>query len=164
MSQTAYSVNLPTISRGGQLNDSGFTDKISVPCALAIPYGTMVVRDSADISGKAPAAASDITTISNMMGVALAPGAIESDPNVVGSKYPAKSVVPCLRKGRVWVQVEEDVTVASVVYVRYAAGGNGVGCFGDSAGTSEKAAMPATNGKYLTGALANAYALLEINL
>jgi hypothetical protein len=160
--QTTYNENQDPVGYPGQLADSGFTDKVSVPCAAAVPFGKFVVKDTADGSGKLPGAATDITNAKLGQGLALASQAVEQNPGVATPQYPAKSVVPCLRKGRAWVQVEEAVNPTNDVYVRYAAGGDGVGSFRASAGTSEAAIL--ANAKYKTSAEEDGFALVEFNL
>lgn len=160
--QTSYNENQSPVGYPGQLADSGFTDKVSVICAAAIPFGKFVVKDTADGSGKLPGEATDVTNAKLGQGLALATQAIEQNPSVPTPQYPAKSVVSCLRKGRAWVQVEEAVDPTDDVFVRYAAGGGGVGSFRASAGTSEAAIL--ANAKYKTSADAEGFALVEFNL
>lgn len=159
--QTIYKDQDP-VGYPGQLADSGFTDKVSVACATAIPFGKFVVKDTADGSGKLPGTATDITNAKLGQGLALSSQNVEQNPGVATPQYPAKSAVPCLRKGRAWVQVEEAVNPTNDVYVRYAAGGDGVGSFRASAGTSEAAIL--ANAKYRTSADAAGFALVEFNL
>lgn len=163
MSQTSYAVNMSE-GKNGSLYDAGDNDVVSVITPLtgvAIPYGRLVVQNGTEGQGKLPVLAADITTAQNVLGFALSSQNIESDASG-DPEYPVGSVVPVLRKGRAYVKVEEDVTVASVVYVRYAAGGNGLGCFGDTAGTSEKAIL--AGARYVKGASANGLAVVEFNL
>jgi len=163
MSQTAYQLYLSKAGFEGQLADSGQTDKWSVIGEGAIPFGKLVVRGTdVDKQGNLPSAAGDITPSLNVWGMAIHSQSVMSDPSVVPAQYPDKSAVPCLRKGRAYVKVEEAVTVASAVHVRYAAGGNGLGSFGDTTGTSERA--PLAGAKYMSDAAANEFAIIEFNL
>ncbi len=161
MSQTSYSEYQPAAAFEGQLADSGLTDKVSVPCAAAVPFGKLVVQDTADGTGKLPAAAGDITDAKKVLGLSISSQTIENDPSVPTPQYPAGSVVPTLRKGRAWVKVESDVNPDSDVYVRYAAGGNGLGSFGGSLVSAATAVVGGA--RYLTTATANNFALLEAN-
>lgn len=160
--QTTYNTDQDPVAYEGQIADSGFTDKVSVKCAAAVPFGKLVVRDSADDSGKLPAADTDVTDGKKVQGLALSSQSVEQNPSVATPQYPAKSVVPCLRKGRAWVKVEDAVDPTDDVYVRYAAGGNGVGSFRGTAGTSEAAIL--ANAKYKTSAGIDGFALVEFNL
>ena len=161
MSQTSYSLT-QAIGREGQLADAGDNDVYSfVNPAVALPFGKLAVANGTDGQVKLPTAADDITTAKLIAGVVLASQNMESDGSALAD-YPVGSVVPCLRKGRVIVQVEEAVTNGSDVFVRYAAGGNGLGSFGDTAGTSERAQL--AGARYLTSAAANGLAVLEINV
>jgi len=159
MSQTSYSQDMSPVAFEGQLADSGFTDKKSIPCAAAMPFGKLVVRDTADLTGKLPAAETDVTNKKKVLGLSISTQALPQDPSVANPQYPTKSVVPVLSKGRAWVKVEGNVTPDSDVYVRYAAGGNGPGSF-SGALVSDATAVVA-GARYLTTALANNFALLE---
>lgn len=161
MSQNNYSQYQPAAAFEGQLADSGFTDKLSVPCAAAMPFGKLVVRDTGDLTGKLPSAETDVTDPQKVLGLSIATQTVAHDPSVANPQYPAKSVVPTLRKGRAWVKVETNVTPDSDVYVRYAAGGNGLGSFGGTSVASTTAIVPGA--RFLTTALANNFALLEAN-
>jgi hypothetical protein len=71
-----------------------------------------------------------------------------------------------VRKGRIWVRIEETVVVGDAVFYRFAAGGGGtaLGRFRNDADTATCAALPgATWIKGGTVAL-GAIALLEVNL
>lgn len=161
MSQLSYAVDMAAGKEGG-LYDAGENDVLSFLNPVdVIPFGKLVVRDAEDDECKLPAASTDITDVTKALGLALALQNIEQSTSGV-AQYVAKSVVSVLRKGRAWVKVEETVTVNSTVHVRYAAGGNGVGSFGDTTGTSERA--PLAGAKYLTGASANGLAVVEFNL
>lgn len=161
MSQTSYAVNMSE-GKNGALYDAGDNDVMSVVNpAVAIPFGKLVVQNGTEGQGKLPTASTDITDNQKVLGFALCSQNIESDASG-DPEYPVNSVVPVLRKGRAYVKVEETVTESSVVYVRYAAGGNGVGCFGDTAGTSEKAIL--AGARYVKGASANGLAVVEFNL
>ena len=163
MSQTSYAVNMSAGKAGG-LYDAGDNDVISVVTpvgGVAIPFGKLMVRNGTEGQGKLPVLAADVTTALNVLGLALASQNIESDASG-DPEYPVGSVVPVMRKGRAYVKVEETVTEGSDVYVRYAAGGNGVGSFGDTAGTSERALL--AGARYLLGAATNGLAVVELNL
>lgn len=160
--QTSYNTDQDPVAYEGQIGDSGFTDKVSVKCAAVIPFGKLVVRDAADDSGKLPSAETDITNAKSVQGLSLASQSVEQNPSVAAAQYPAKSVVPCLRKGRAWVKVEDAVDPGDDVYVRYAGAGNGLGSFRGSSVTSEAAIL--ANAKYKTSAGINGFALVEFNL
>lgn len=160
MSQTSYSI-AQSAAKNGQLADIGIKDVISkINLALALKFGTLGVRGASEGLCTSPAAAGDVTDEKKVLGVVLCTQDLES--SLTGDpQYPIQSAVPLLRKGRVWVKTEETATVASDVFVRYAAGGNGVGSFGVSAGTSERAAL--ANAKVTVGAAANGLMQIEVN-
>jgi hypothetical protein len=160
MSQTSYSINQAAAREGG-LYDLGDHDILSFVNAAAIPFGKLVVRDTADDAGKLPAASTDVTDAKKVLGLAIAKQDIESSASGV-AQYPAQSQVPVMRRGRAWVKVEGAVTPASDVFVRYAAGGDGLGSFGATAGTSARAQL--ANAKYLTSAGVGGFAVVDFNI
>lgn len=157
--QTSYSTDQGAVAYEGQLYDSGQTDKVSAKCANAIPYGKLLIKGAGDFEAGLPASALDVTNARRTLGISIATQAIEQ--SLTGDpQYPAKSVVSVLRKGRIWVKVEDTVTPNSDVFVRHAAGGNGVGSFAGAAGAGLALLAGA---QYLTGASANGFAVLEVN-
>lgn len=164
MSQTAYSINMSE-GKNGSLADSGDNDILSVinPVGgVALPYGRLAVSNGTEGQAKLPTVATDITTAANVRGVVLGQQNIESDASG-DPEHPVGSVVSVLRKGRVYVKVEEAVTDGSDVYVRFAAGGNGLGSFGDTAGAGPDRAILA-GARYVKGAAANGLAIVDFNL
>lgn len=134
-----------------------------------IPFGKFVCQDDRNIDSvgsdfgdacdfvvRLPRQSTDVTS-NRALGVALCDKAREENSGA----FRASTMVPVLTKGRCWVEVEEAVTVDSTVHVRYAAGGNGIGSFGDTTGSSERAAL--AGARYLKGAAANGLALLELS-
>lgn len=96
-------------------------------------------RSTNDHAVRLPRQSTDVTSQLGL-GVVLA----ENYTRIVDSTLsaPANSMVPVLTEGRVWVAVEEAVAKGDDAYVRYAAGGSGLGSFRKSTGTSEAAALP----------------------
>lgn len=168
--QTSYSIDLPAVSYPGQPADIGIKDKTTaLAVAAAIPYGVLVVRDTANtsdsqhIAGKVPAASTDITVLGAALGVALADQGRAQDPSVTPAQYPQYSAVPCARIGRVWVLVEEAVVAGDQAFVRYATGSfSQKGAFRKSADTATAAALPGAY--YATSASAGGYAQVELSL
>lgn len=162
MSQLSYSRLQAQVAYEGQKADAGFDDVITAIAEGAVPFGKLVVRGTdADKQGKLPGASADVTTVTSVLGIALHAHDREQDSSVAAD-YKDKEAMSVLRQGRCWVKVEEAVTVGSTVHVRYAAGGNGVGAFGDTTGTSERA--PLARARYMTDAAANGFALIEVKL
>ena len=131
--------------------------------AAEIPDGHLVVFDatisSEPMAVRLPTASGDITGNVAVAGIKLADN-VTSVRSGEFSKAPG--MVGFVRKGQVYVRVEEQVSANSVVYVRYAAGGNGLGAFGASAGTSERALL---NGAvYRTAAAPGELAIVEMNI
>lgn len=171
MSQTSYAINIPAVSYPGQIADAGYKDVLSGMAALAaIPYGVLAVIDASNDGGfdnlaiKVPAASADITTAGKAVGVVLADQARAQDPSVAAAVYPQNSAVPCLRKGRVWVQSETAVVDGAPVFVRFATGSGGSqkGAVRADADTASAAQLP---GACFRGSYAAAgYVVVELSL
>lgn len=173
MSQTAYAINLAAVAFPGQPVDiQGNRDVLSVLNVLAaVPYGVLLVQDTANmggfdkLTGKVPATTGSVSTLGSALGVTMADQARPQDPSVVLPTYPIKSAVSVMKKGRIWVTVEEAVNDGDQAFVRFAsgAGGTQLGAFRKSADTATAVALP---GAYFRGnqATIGGYACLELNL
>lgn len=156
--QTSVSTDLAAAFAG----DIRGTDCVEeVPYAeVAINPGLFVCQGTADNQGKLPTSSAEVAK-----GLGVARSNVARDPNFPTSSatYPIGSGVPVVRRGLVWVRVEEAVTPASTVYVRYDTGtGSQKGAFRASADSSTAAAV--TGAKYRTSASADGLALLDLNL
>lgn len=120
--QTSYSTDMPVGFEGLKV-DIGLQDIVSrLNPNVIISIGKFVCRDSGDGNIKHPVAATDISDKKARVGVALHAHSMESQSDGLSPNYKVKSAVNVMRKGRVWVAVEEAVTPASKPYVRYATG------------------------------------------
>jgi len=162
MSQTTYaeqSAYLP-----GMKGDARDDLVISAIGEGAVPFGKYVCRGTdAESQCKLPAAAIDVTTVTNRLGVALKTHAIESSDSGIPT-YKDKDMVSIARRAVIAVVVEEAVTTASDVYVRYATGTGslGLGSFRASDPGSEAAQL--ANARYVKGASGSGeIALVEID-
>lgn len=127
-----------------------------------LAFGRLVRLDSTlgdDRAIRLPRAAADITTNGLVAGVVLATAQYAR----VGTAdtWPAYTMIDVMRKGHVLVQVEQAVTPGQNAFARYAAGGNGLGSFGNTAGSTERAAI--VGATYRSTAAINALAVLEVN-
>lgn len=163
MSQTVYN-EYSDQAKNGQLADLGLVERISRIADEVIPYGLLVVLGaSVDTTCKLPAAAADITTVTKALGVSLVDLNKETLAGIV--QYAAQDPVGIVRKGRIWVTVEEAVTPTSPVYVRFVAGSGGsqLGSFRASADTASAALL--AGAKYRSTTTGGAkLALLELDL
>ena len=154
MSQTAYSLEHDVAVSGG-LADVNNTSRDTYNNPVdEIKFGHMVAKVSGDDDGcEQPDSAG-----ADLLGVSLRKISTEND------KYAAKSAVAVLRRGQVFVEVEEAVTPDSDVFVRHTAGGGGseLGIFRTDADTAS--AVQITNARFKTSAAAGKVAVLEINL
>jgi hypothetical protein len=138
MSQTAYSVD-PALAFRGLLADPN-DDKFAIPmangAAAAQGFGIMVRRDAAN-----PADQFDIFSAAGQapLGVTVHTQAQE-DPSLAGSLGIALlEPASVLRRGRVWVRVEEAIAVTDGVFYRHTSGsGTEIGAFrNDADGAAE---------------------------
>lgn len=124
----------------------------------SIPYGKYVCKDDSSDENvvRLPYLSADVTG-TRAKGIVCANNYTRVSAGVVR----ANSMASCLTKGRVLVTVEEAVKDGDPVYVRYAAGGSGLGSFRKSTGTSEAALLPAA--RYRSDAGILGLAVVEVN-
>lgn len=153
-----YAFSVATSASAGSLTASTVTSQNA-----AFPDGHLAIFDSSVSSDpmavRLPNASADITTVTSVAGIALADhfASVRTSNATLAPK-----MLSFMRKGQIYVAVEEAVTANSPVYVRYAAGGNGLGAFGAGAGSSERALL---NGAvYRSAAASGAVAVVEINI
>jgi hypothetical protein len=162
MSQTSVAEQAAAFE--GQIADSAFGDVVSRLAEGAVPFGKFVcLGTNKDTQCKLPAAAADITDVKKRLGVSVRSHAIESAPAVALPTYPDKAEVSVLKKRRIYVKVEQAVVATDDVYVRFVAGGNGLGSFGNTAGAGPDRALLA-DARYVKAAGANEMAILELDL
>lgn len=127
-----------------------------------LPFGRFVSQNTS-YGGQChlPVAATDITSVKAAAGVAVRVDSIENESD---QGYAIDDAVEVLAAGTVWVEVEDAVTPASDVYVRYTAteANPNLGSFRSDSDTSKAGALPTA--RWLTSAGAGELALLEINL
>ena len=160
MSQT--SVVEQVAGQAGMKGDSRDDLVISAIAEGDVGFGKLVSRGTdPEVQGILPATGTDVTEPKNVLGVALQSHAMES--NLSGDpRYLDEQAVSVLRRGAVFVKVEEAVTVADDVFVRVAAGGDGLGSFRAS-DPGASAAVQLAGAKWIKGAGIGEFALLEVN-
>lgn len=137
------------------------TPVILVEQGQEIPFGVGVCLDERSTDRQAvrlPRVAADVTGLS-FDGVTMADFAKTS----YSAKYHRNSMISVLRKGYIFVVVEEAVVKGDQPYVRYASGSGGtqLGSFRKSADTSTAAALP--NARYETTAALGALAVVKVD-
>lgn len=158
--QTDYAIDMKVAMNEGQLVDSGFHDIVDGKNSLsAVRQGSVVLLGASDGLIIKPAATFAKAAIK---GVVVAPSVMEqtseSDP-----VYLEDSVVPCLRKGRIWVKVASNVSQGGAVWVTHS--GSNAGKFGGSdPGMSTGTDVSAMGFQWVTTATSGNYAQLEVNL
>jgi hypothetical protein len=136
--------------------------------AAAIGFGYFVCQDAQDVNkARSPIAAADITDAGDALGITVHTQAVAQNLTSTGSSgsdgYALGEAMSVMRKGRIYVQVEDAVVAGNAVYVRYVAGtGETLGAFRSDADTSDAAILPGA--KYRTSAAASGIAIVEINL
>lgn len=165
MSQTSYPLNQPE-AVAGNLADVGNNDIISrsAEAALVFGLGVMVGTDK-DKQAKVLTSgvhASNVIDEKKFLGVTVRDLARENLASSTNG-YETYDTAAIIRKGRVYVKVEEAVTTEDPVYVRHTTGtGTVIGAFRKSADTNTAALL--TNARWDKGASANGFAVLSINL
>jgi hypothetical protein len=158
--QLSYS-NTNAVGLAGMIADNGPRDVLSrANPSVEIPYGVAVTKGTTDKDVKLPTTSPEAVA---MLGVAIISNDIPNTAYGTAPKYPVKSAVSVMRKGRVWVKVEEAVTAGDQAFVRFATGtGTILGSFRKSADTATAVAIPGT--RYLTSASANGLAIVDLTL
>ena len=160
--QTAVSYN-PAAAIEGQIADLNNSDLRSYAAGVDITNGRFVVMGATDGRCKLPTATGQITG-GTALGIAVYdPMKMVSWPAGTTVPYPQGTTVPVLRRGPVWVKVEEAVVPGDPVFVRFAAGAGGtaLGAFRKSADTATAVQYPGA--VYLDTAGANGLARVDLN-
>lgn len=162
--QTSYTRD-QAVGRVGGIADSAMVQDIETHKNpdVEIKFGCVVTKGAADGEIVHPDAAGEITSELVVRGVAIASHEMESKEDGEDPGYVAGSVVPVMRKGRVWVKAEDTITEGtSTVNVRYAGTGQ-KGALRGALVTSETAVLPKAKWKTSTTG-AGQLAILEIDL
>lgn len=166
MSQTSYSIN-QAAARVGMIADTSKVKDVESyqNPAAAVFIGRVVTKGGATNEVVHPDAATEITDEKLVRGVVVHAHECESRDDGLGPNYPAKSVVPVMRKGRIWVKAEDAITEGtSTVNVRFADGAaSGNGALRGAADSSFTAVLPKAKWKSSTSGPGQ-LAVLEIDL
>lgn len=162
MAQTSYSLTMD-IAVSGMLADMAGgpkkTETYNNPDD-EIPFGRAVAKISGDENGiKLPDGGGVV-----IVGIAVRDNQVEEGDASVENAYDNDSAVCVLRRGRIYVEVDQTVTPDSSVYVRHTANGGDdqKGIFRADADTAN--AVLLSGAKYVKGATAGGVAILDINL
>jgi hypothetical protein len=158
MSQTSYATSL-TKSFAGALADSGLTDKVSVVSAESsaeIPFGVMVCKGADDEKAILPAAVDDLP-----LGIVIH-GHGYSDVELGTTGLKPKASMSILRRGRIYVTVEEAVTKGDRAVVRFSGTGQ-AGAFRKTPVDGETLDVGGAC-VFVTSAGANALAVVEVDM
>jgi len=153
----------PAVGFQGQIADEAprYVRKARNKEAAPIPFGLAVKKGTNEDEAILPTAGTD-----KVVGIAAHTHAM----NTIGSTgwsadagIPADEVFDLLRKGVVWVKVEQAVVQGDLAFVRFAAGAGGTqkGAFRKDADTAT--AMLVKGAVFLTGAAAGGLAQLEFD-
>lgn len=157
--QTSYAFDL-AVAFAGQLADlNDFESKSGLlEGAANIPFGVGLKKGSADDGYVLPAAGGDLID-----GIAIHTHAVDTiglsglSPSDAGLQ--PKQTFAVLRRGYIWVKVEEAVVRDDTAFCRYATGtGTQLGAWRKSADTSTAAIVKGA--RYMTSAAAGGYAIL----
>lgn len=145
----------------GQVADIGPSDIVTRINAGAAAQGFGVFVTAGPVQGQAlpPALAVDITGI-GALGVVVRS---HTQPRTEG--YQPTDPMPVMKKGRIWVTVEDAVAAEAAAFVRFVIGvpGQVLGAFRSNVDGGNAAALP--NAKFVTTqAVAGGLALLDLNI
>ncbi len=151
----------PAAAYEGQTKGDVFEESANAEADLT--NGRLVVLGTNDKGAKLPAAAGDVT--GKTLGITRYQASrMVNWPSGVTVPFPNGTTVPVIRRGKIWVKVEEAVAPGDPVFARHTAGAGGttIGAFRKSADTATAAQVPSA--VYRTTAAINGLALVEINL
>jgi hypothetical protein len=161
--QTSVSQD-PAKAYEGQVENPESAEIITKVAEAALDSGLGCKQGADDKGCLGVSGATDVTG-RGFLGITIYdPSKCPTWPSGVTKPYPIGQLVSILRRGRIWVFVEEAVTPASAPFCRITAnGGNTVlGRFRASADGGNAEAMSAS--RFVTSAGAGGLALLEVNL
>ena len=143
----------------GQLADIGTSDIVTRLNAQGdvVPFGVFVTKGAAEGQAALPTASAQVTGPVGL-GVTL-----RSHTQPQNEGYADGDPMSVIKKGRVWVPVEDAVTAESEAFVRFvAAGAEQLGAFRSDADGTDAVALPGA--KFVSDAEAGALALVDLNL
>lgn len=132
----------------------------ATPDSQAIPFGRFVTKDPAyDERAHLPIAATDITNAGACAGFTIRNNTVEND---AGAGYAVADQMEVVEQGIIYVLVENAVTTASGVYVRFTASGSEeLGRVRSDNDGGDAALLP--NARFLDGGAAGELVRLQIN-
>ena len=169
MAQTSVSTNLVAAIAGALADDGrdmNLATYVSQETTLQIPFGVAVMQGSLDYGDNLLTAGN----VLNIVGVVAYSSAYQVGKEI-GSVADSRSKLGILsnvlhnvvKRGRVWVTVEEAVTPASAVRVRCTTAGTGAGSFRTSSAGSGLS-MLLVGARYLDTAAINGFARVEFDV
>jgi hypothetical protein len=162
MSQTSIDSKMPIAVPGLLADNTMSKDAMSAFNAEAsaeIPFGVMVAHGTADDDAKLLAATTD-----HLMGVSVFGHHYDRPLELGDTGLKPKTHFDVLRKGRIYVLVEEPVTPASAVFVRAVATGDEVaGAFRDTADGTDTIDI-SKFARFVTSAGTGELAVVEIDM
>jgi len=164
MSQTAVATTL-TRAFAGMLSDGGPHDIVTAyndEASLEMPFGACVTLQTAERAAKLPAAGSD-----KLMGLVVhehgfSKGPADAQLGSTGLK--GDVLFGVLRKGKMWVTVENGCAIGDRMHVRYAAGAGGsqLGAI-RSASVNNETIDATTQGVFLSVAATGGIAIVDVD-
>ncbi len=165
--QTSYSIDQAAGRVGGIVDSSLVRDIESrINTAAEVKLGCVVTRGASVDEIVHPNTAAKVTDEKLVRGVVVAAHESESKNDSAAGGYVAKSVVPVMRKGRVWVLAEDTITEGtSTVNVRVEASGGDtqLGALRGASQTTFSAVLPKSKWKSSTTGTGQ-LAVLELDL
>lgn len=127
-------------------------------------FGRLVVRDGVS-TDKVKHPAATISDLKTIEGVVQSTHALECN-DVDDPGYAAKDAINVLKKGYIYVAIEEKIAVGDAVFVRFVAGAGGtkLGAFRNDADTASAVDISSVAKWVEGGSAADGVALLSLNL
>lgn len=157
--QTSVSI-VQGVSFAGQLGDTSQMNDaksyVNAEASAEMPFGILVVQGTLEQDALIPAAQANLA-----VGILMHSHAYQKDNELGTSGLKADVVFSALTRGRIWVTVDEAVTIAGAVRVRMSGAGAGTFRTAASAGVTK---LITSSARFLTATAGAGVALLEIDI
>ena len=165
--QLGYNID-QAAGRAGGIYDSAMVQDIEsrINSTTEVKFGCVVSKGATSDEIIHPILAASVTDEKLVRGIVVATHEMEAQPGSATPGYIAKSVVPVMRKGRIWVTAEDIITEGtSTVNVRVGANGGNtqLGALRGAADSTFTAVLPKSKWKTST-TVVGSLAVLEIDL
>lgn len=151
MSQTSYQQD-PNPGLEGQLVDaSPYNEIVTGVAEAAIIFGRFVFRSAAGAADDRPPMVDTPALTGDVTGPLLIGVAMSDPTKEAGAGWAIGDVVRIMRRGRIWMVTEDAVIYGAPVFVRFTAGGSGIGSVRSDIDGGDAVALPGASFRGIAG-------------